>query len=60
MLARKEAATGRKERSPSDMSLVEQKKRLEKATKKTVGLASRAYRRTLEEELRKLDQANIV
>lgn len=60
ILARKKAATDRRERSPSDMSLVEQKKRIEKATKRTVGLASRAYRRKLEEELRKLDLANAV
>lgn len=54
MLERREAAIGRRDRTTSRVSLVEQKRVLEKATKKTVGLASRAFRRTLDEELKKL------
>lgn len=58
MLQRKEAATGRRDRVPTNISLVEQKRLLDEATRKTVGLASRAFRRTLELEMKKLGFAD--
>ena len=51
MLDRREAATGRRDKARSGTSLMEQKRILEQATKKTVGLASRAFTRTLEQQL---------
>lgn len=57
MLERRQAATGVRKRSQSGLSLIEQKKLIERATRKTAGLASRAYKRTLEAELKKLDKA---
>ncbi|WP_157803296.1 hypothetical protein [Brucella pituitosa] len=54
MLERKEAATGRKDKTRSSSSLVEQKDVLEKATRKTVGLGTRAFSKTLRDELAKL------
>lgn len=57
MLERREAATGHRNRSQSSVSLVEQKRLLEQATKKTAGLASRAFKRTLDAEVKKLKEA---
>ncbi|MCF7645999.1 hypothetical protein KQ944_12565 [Bacillus subtilis] len=54
MLERKEIATGRKDQARGSASLVEQKKVLENATRKTAGLASRAFSKTLLKELEKL------
>lgn len=55
MLERKEAATGH--RSRSSISLIQQKRLLEEATRKTAGLASRAYAKTHELEMRKLEES---
>lgn len=54
MMDRRVAATGRREKSRSGVSVIEQKRVLEQATRKTVGLASRAFKRTLDAELKKL------
>lgn len=54
MLERREAATGNRSRSQSSVSIIEQKRLLEQATRKTVGLASRAFKRTFEAEVKKL------
>ena len=52
MLERKEAATGHRGRS--SISLIEQKRLLEEATRKAAGLATRAYAKALETEMKKL------
>lgn len=54
MLERREAATGVRKRSQSNLSLIEQKRLVEAATKKTAGLASRAFERSLGAELQKM------
>ena len=58
MLQRKAAATGRRDRAASNISLVEQKRLLDEATKKTVGEASRAFRHTLDAEMKKLGSSD--
>ncbi|MBZ9776827.1 hypothetical protein [Mesorhizobium sp. CO1-1-8] len=54
MLERRQAATGGSGRPQSSVSLVEQKRSLEQATRKTAGLASRVFKRTLEAEVKKI------
>lgn len=54
MLERKEAATGHRNRS--GISLIQQKLLLEKATRKSAGLASRAFAKALKDEMDKLEK----
>lgn len=54
MLERREAVTGNRTKSQRNVSISQQKRILDQATKKTVGLASRAFKRAFEAELKKL------
>lgn len=54
MLERRAIAANAQKRPQSGASLVEERIALEKATKKTAGLASRAFEKRLAQELKKL------
>jgi len=58
MLERRETVTGRRNGSKSSLSLIEQKRILDQATRKTAGLAARAFERTLHEEMEKKKQSS--
>lgn len=54
LMAKREAATGRKDKPHSDVPLVEQRRQLEQGTRKTAGEASKIFREVLSREMRKL------